>query len=206
MHLARKARNVLRGLLQAHGATNLKKRIWNNEFAEGRWNCLDIGTGDCVYPFVEKYADNGGILDLGCGSGSTGNELEANTYQHYTGIDISDVALGKARRKTEENRRADRNQYFQGDIFSYVPTQQYHVILFKDSLYYVPWGKTKAMLERYSSYLTEGGVFIVKMSGSDKYTTITNTIERAFEVVEKKLFNEPEALVCVFRPGASGRG
>ncbi len=57
----------------------------------------------------------------------------------------------------------ERNRYVQSEMFSYVPTQQYDVILFRDSIYHVSRGKIKAMLARYSKYLKEGGIFIVRM-------------------------------------------
>ena len=85
----------------------------------------------------------GSILDLGCGSGSTANELSGTAYQVYTGVDISDVALENAKKRTEENRRGDKNQYFQSNIFSYVLTRRYDA----------RW--------IYSNYLKERGVFIV---------------------------------------------
>ena len=202
MYLPGRVQNILRGLLQAYGTKNVKRYLWNIEFSQGRWDCLDRTPLDCVYPYVEKYANGGSILDLGCGSGSTGNELDATTYRHYMGVDISDVAIEKARRRTEENGRAHQNRYAQSDVFSYVPTQQYDVILFRDSIYYIPWGKIKTMLDRYSKYLKEGGVFIVRMwNGSDKYNTIADTIEDNFEVVEKYLSDQPKAVVIIFRQG-----
>src|SRR5882672_10957138 len=162
MQPVRKIRNILRALLQGYGTESLKRRLWNVEFARGRWDCLDRTPGDCVYPYVEKYAKKGSILDLGCGSGSTGNELDPTTYQDYTGVDISDVAIEKAKKKTEENSRGDRNGYFQSDLFSYVPTTRYDVILFRDSIYYVPLRNVIPMLSRYSNHLKESGVFIVR--------------------------------------------
>jgi SAM-dependent methyltransferase len=155
--------------------------------------------GDCVYPYVEKYADNGSILDLGCGSGSTGTELNEAKYHDYTGIDISEVALEKASRKTAAIGRAGRTRYVQGDVYTYVPTRQYPVILFKDSIYYVPRGKIRPMLNRYTRYLTDRGVIIAKISASDKYRAIVDAIEGNFEVVERSVFEQPAALVIVFR-------
>ncbi len=144
----------------------------------------------------------GSILDLGCGSGSTGNELSGTAYQVYTGVDISDVALENAKKRTEENRRGDKSRYFQSNIFSYVPTRRYDVILFRDSIYYVPPRKIKAMLDRYSKSLKKGGVFIVRMwNGSDKYKPIADTVESNFEVVERYLSDRPKAVVIVLRQG-----
>ena len=77
-------------------------------------------------------------MDLGYGSGSTASELSATTYRAYTGVDISDVAIQKARRRTEENGRADRNRFVRPDVFSYVPSERFNLILFRDSIYYVP--------------------------------------------------------------------
>ena len=200
MYLTGKLRNILRGLFQAYGTKGVKRWLWNTEFSGGRWDCLDSTPRDCIYPYLEKYANNGSILDLGCGSGSTGNELDASTYRHYTGVDISDVAIEKARRRSKENRRADRNRYSQSDILSYVPTQQHDVILLRDSVYYIPWRKIQAMLNKYSGYLKDGGVFIVRMAdGNGRYNTIANTIESNFEVVEKHLSDQPKAVVIVFR-------
>jgi SAM-dependent methyltransferase len=200
MYLAEKARNVMRRLMQDYGTPAMKKSIWNAEFAGGRWDCLESTPGDCVYPYVEKYAAHGSILDLGCGSGSTANELDAASYQKYIGVDISDVAIGKAIKRTEENGRAEKSRFFQSDFFSYMPAEPYSVILFRDSIYYVPLGKIKAMLIRYATHLQDQGVFIVRLwAGSDKDKSIMDIIESNFQVVEKYRSDEPKQAVIVFR-------
>jgi 2-polyprenyl-6-hydroxyphenyl methylase/3-demethylubiquinone-9 3-methyltransferase len=197
---AAKARGALRALLQAYGTRHIKQRLWDVEFAKGRWDCLDRTAGDCVYPYLERYANRGSILDLGCGSGSTGNELDPTAYDHYVGVDISDVAIVKAQERTEENRRTDRNRFRQSDIFSYVPDRSFDVILFRDSIYYVPRRQIKAMLHRYARYLKDGAVFIVRMADGDKYQDIVETIETHFVVVDKHVADDPKAVVLIFRP------
>jgi SAM-dependent methyltransferase len=199
--VARKVRNVLRRLVQGHGTVGMKRHLWNAEFARGRWDCLDTTPGDCIYPYVEQHANGGSILDLGCGSGSTGNELDATRYRHFVGVDISDVAVEKARRRTEASGRAGKNHYVQSDVLDYVPGRLFDVILFRDSIYYVPLPSIRTMLERYAKYLEERGVFIVRMAdGSDAYGKVVDTIEAGFAVVEKYAFDQPKALVIVFRP------
>lgn len=200
MYITEKTRNVMRRLLQDYGTSRMKRSLWNAEFLGGRWDCLDTTPGDCVYPYVAKYAFNGSVLDLGCGSGSTANELALTSYRDYTGIDISDVAIDKAKRRTESNGRADRSRFVQGDFFSYVPTVRYKVILFRDSIYYVPCGKVKVMLARYAKHLEEDGVFVIRLwAGGDKDRPIVEIIESNFEVVEKYLSDEPKQAVVVFR-------
>jgi SAM-dependent methyltransferase len=184
----------------------MKRALWNREFAGGRWSCLDDTRGDCLYPYVEKHARNRNILDLGCGSGNTGIELGEGAYQHYTGVDISDAAIEQAKKRTEDNRRANKNSYFQSDILSYVPTQQYEVILFREAIYYLPQAKIKSMLDRYSKSLNESGVFIVRMLGTTgRGKQIIDIIESDFEVVDKYLSNQTPTTtaVIVFRPRTS---
>jgi SAM-dependent methyltransferase len=201
MSRARKMENRLRGLLQVYGTPRIKTRLWDGEFSRGRWDFLDRTPGDCIYPHVERYANNGRILDLGCGSGSTPNELDATAYRDYIGVDISEVALEKARRRSEESGRTGRHRYVRSDILGYLPAQRCDVIVFRDSIYYVPWSQIPAMLHRYSSFLTDHGVFIVRMAnGAEAYKPIADTIARDFDVIEKHAFDEPNALVLIFRP------
>jgi SAM-dependent methyltransferase len=126
--------------------------------------------------------------------------LGANTYRDYTGVDISDVAIDKARTRTEENGRADKIRFFQSDVSSYVPSQKFDVILFRDSLYYVARPIIRPVLERYSKYLTKGGVFIVRMDGGAKRQSIAHIIESNFYILEKRMHKQPDAVVLVFRP------
>jgi SAM-dependent methyltransferase len=197
---ARTVDNRLRGFLQVYGTPAIKTRLWDTEFTQGRWDFLDRTPGDCVYPYVERYANNGRILDLGCGSGSTANELDVTTYQEYIGVDISEVALDKARRRNQENGRAHKNHHVRSDIVGYAPTHRFDVILFRDSIYYVPRPRIGAMLHHYSRFLTDHGVFIVRMNGADKYQTIADTIGRTFDVIETHACHEPNTVVMIFRP------
>ncbi len=200
LKLTQRVRNKARGVLLAHGTKGIKRSLWNAEFAGGRWEGLAQTLGDCIYPFLEQYGNDGSILDLGCGSGNTGTELAANTYHDYTGVDISDVAIDRARKRAEEDGRTEKNRYIQWDISSYEPTQQFDVILFRDSIYYVPGPKHKGMLDRYSKFLKRGGVFIVRLwTGNGKYRHIVDFIEGNFEIVEKKVSGPSETVVLVFR-------
>ncbi len=200
LNLSQRVRNKARGLLLAHGPKGIKRSLWNAEFATGRWEGLAQTLGDCIYPFLEQYGKDGSILDLGCGSGNTGTELSANAYHDYTGVDISDVATDRARKRAEEDGRSEKNRYIQCDISTYEPTRQFDVILFRDSIYYVPGPKHKGMLDRYSKFLKPGGVFIVRLwTGSGKYSSIVDFIEGNFQIVEKNVSGPSKTVVLVFR-------
>jgi SAM-dependent methyltransferase len=197
----------MRGFVTSYGPSNVKKLIWDREFAGGKWNFIDNTAGDCVYPYLEKYANQGSILDLGCGPGNTANELSESKYRTYLGVDISAEALAKAKQRTEQTGRAEKNRFTTGDFLSYEPDEPFDVILFRESMYHVPLGKIKPVLSHYSQYLKDGGVFIVRMylamNGKNKFrpTKMVQIIEKNFDVLEKGRHGGPgDATVIVFRP------
>jgi 2-polyprenyl-6-hydroxyphenyl methylase/3-demethylubiquinone-9 3-methyltransferase len=152
-----------------------------------------------VYGYVEKYARNGDILDLGCGSGNTGSELNQSAYQSYIGVDISDVAIEKAMWRSERAGRDRKNRYVHADIVNYSPEGRYDVILFRESLYYVPRGTILKMLRRYREHLKEGGVIIVRLYDRDRYNAIHRLLRKSFGVLEEFVHEDSRTVVLVFR-------
>lgn len=82
------------------------------------------------------------------------------------------------------------------------------MILFRESMYHVPIGKVKTILDRYSQFLTDDGVFIVRLylagpQGKKRYRprAVIRIIENDFEVVEKAENKDLYATtITVFRP------
>jgi SAM-dependent methyltransferase len=207
MYIAERTVTYMRGLLKRYGPSKIKMVLWDQEFSGSHWDFIDNTVGDCVYPHLEKYLKNGSILDLGCGPGNTANELDASTYRTYVGVDISEAALTKATRRTRENGRTEKNRFVCADFVSYVPTQQFDVILFRESMYHVPTGKVKATFDHFSKYLTARGVFVVRMNTSDgkggrkqRLTSMVDVMEAEFDVIEKCQYGESGPTVIVFRP------
>jgi SAM-dependent methyltransferase len=210
MAIAERTKTLVERFLMSYGPSSIKKRLWDKEFASTKWDFIDHTEGDCVYENLEKYAEKGSILDLGCGPGNTANELAIGAYQKYVGVDISDEALAKARRRTEREGRTAKNTFVQGDFVNYEPIEKFDVILFRESMYHVPMGKIKHTLDRLSAYLKEGGVFVVRMYTADpdsggeekpRPTAMIQIMETEFDVVEKRRYDgERHPHVLVLRP------
>lgn len=210
MYVTERAIVLVQRFLQSYGPSSIKRLLWDREFATTKWDFIDHTEGDCVYENLEKYARNGSILDLGCGPGNTANELVPAAYQHYVGVDISEEALAKARRRTVQTGRESKNVFVQGDFVMYTPMEKFDVILFRESMYHVPMGKIKYTLDRLSRYLKEDGVFIVRMYTADgdtggkekpRPTAMIRIMETEFEVVEKRRYDgERHPHVLVLRP------
>ena len=111
MKIAQRILGLTQSALKSYGPSGLKRIFWDKEYSGDKWNFADHTVGDCVYSHLEKHAANGSILDLGCGSGNTPNELDANAYQSYLGVDISETCLKKASKRSQENGRVDKNKF-----------------------------------------------------------------------------------------------
>lgn len=198
------------GLFLRYGPSGLRKRFWDQEFASGKWSFADETSGDVVYRHLEKYVGRGSVLDLGCGQGSTAVEL-ASPYERYVGLDISEVALKRAGEKVANAGRTGRASFVRADFLGYNPDQKFDVILFRESMYHVPIGQVKTLLDQYSKFLTDDGVFIVRLylsgtKGKKRYRprAVIRTIESAFDVVERADYKDLYATtVTVFRPRLS---
>jgi len=176
------------GLLTRLRARRLARKI--------RWDC-------------PPWTGQGRYLDIGCGSGNTATELDSNVYQSYVGVDISEAALNKARKRSEAAGRQDKNHFECSDFMSYVATGKFDIILFRESMYHVPLGQVKSTLERYSAYLKDGGVFIVRLfaasreTNESKYrpTAMLSIMESEFDLIEKGHYEDwGRPTVIVFRP------
>ena len=213
MYIVDRTLTFVRGFIMSYGPSGIKKKLWDKEFSSTKWDFIDNTVGDCVYPYLEKYAHNGNILDLGCGPGNTANELAANVYQSYIGVDISEAALAKAVKRSQENGRGQQNGFVNSDFLGYKPTQEFDIILFRESMYHVPYGQVIPILEKYGKHLKPSGVFIVRLYAGDhrpgvikhRVTAKMDLIKSEFEVIEARQF-DTHALpnVLVFRPRSKG--
>jgi len=213
MRMVNRSVRFVESFLKAYGPPNIKRYFWDREYSGHKWDFADSTVGDCVYSHLEKYTAGGSILDIGCGSGNTASETAATAYRTYLGVDISEAALAKAAKRSIERGRQDKNRFECADFIDYVPTGQFDVILFRESMYHVPLSKVKTTLERYSAYLKDSGVFIVRLFASsrdteskEKYrpTAMLGVMEAEFDVIEKHQYlDSGRPTVIVFRPKRS---
>jgi len=187
----------IRAIVKRWGIVASKKRAWDTEFANGQWDYLEHTEGDLIYACVEKYSERGNILDLGCGSGNTANELDYESFESYIGTDLSKVAIRKAELSTRENQREAKVKYICCDIESFVPSTAFNVILFRESIYYIQVSKIKAVLDRYAGFLKPNGVFVVRMHDRKKYRSIVELIIQHYQVIENHL--KESEIVIIFR-------
>jgi 2-polyprenyl-3-methyl-5-hydroxy-6-metoxy-1,4-benzoquinol methylase len=179
------------------GTARIKKLIWDKEFSSGQWSYINSTGEDIIYHYIEKYSNNGTILDIGCGAGNTGNELSINKYEKYAGLDISQNAVNNDILRSQQNNRSGKNYYFCGDMLTYIRDEKYDLILFRESIWYVRKGKIHSMLQRYSMYLKDHGCFIVSICQIDKHGHIIRLIEQEYTILER-FYDHERGIIIVF--------
>jgi 2-polyprenyl-3-methyl-5-hydroxy-6-metoxy-1,4-benzoquinol methylase len=150
---------------------------WDEEYRSNMWDYLsditEYARYSVVYGYIRKFIGDEGILDMGCGAGILYDMLLDVEQLKYTGVDLSEEAIKIASSKTS------RNLFQRADINHYVPHKRYNVIVFNESLQYVP--NTPDKLLEYARYLTLDGVIISSLYSHK------NTQDPDYLMVEHKI-------------------
>ena len=197
---------AVNAILKRFGSSRIKQHIWDEEFVAGKWDYMDGQASDfsqqrdVVLDVVDKYSTGGDILDLGCGIGRTGFEI-ASVYRSYVGVDISEVAVQKAKAILENDvARAKQNRYLVADIAKFVPDRLFQVILFRESVYYFSIRVVPKIFRRYANYATPNGVIILRLHDRGKYERIVEHVETNYRVLERRLQDGGNGIVIAFAP------
>jgi 2-polyprenyl-3-methyl-5-hydroxy-6-metoxy-1,4-benzoquinol methylase len=130
---------------------------------------------------VEKYARKGRILDVGCGTGSLASDLNPDSFESYLGIDVSAAAISIAKK-----RKSQKMDFEVGDLRHYECREKYDLIVFEESLYYIPLFRQR-LLRRYAQYLRPGGLFVVTVAHPNQFRGMIRMIRKNFQIVEDRL-------------------
>jgi 2-polyprenyl-3-methyl-5-hydroxy-6-metoxy-1,4-benzoquinol methylase len=205
--IERKIRGLVRRRLLPR---SVQRMIWNREYATGQWDSRSLHTpDDPIYELLAEYCVDRDICDIGSGHGNTITEMPL-IYRTYTGVDISDVALGIAAKRAAEAGR-ERVAFIQGFMHTFTPKKKPSVFLFRESLYYVSRRRSRlatnmaSFLRRYAAMLAPDGIMICRLCIStpseEWYAAQVETVVcQNFKVIECRRTQEPPALLLVFKP------
>ena len=111
--------------------------------------------------FIDTLPEKARILDLGCGTGIPIAKLLSDKGFSLLGIDRSEKLLKVAQENVP-------NAIFQrGEIEDYHIEGAYEGVVMWDSLFHIPAGKHRAILEKIYQSLTLGGLIILSSGGSE---------------------------------------
>jgi SAM-dependent methyltransferase len=202
----RKGRIMLRliaGITKRWGSRTAKQRVWDAEYRSGKWDSGHSKRSvvrDPIYRFLDRYGLGARILDLGCGAGLTAFEM-MSAFREYVGVDVSDVAIASANRDASlDPAYAGKTRFCVGDISDFAPVGEFDVILFRESIYYLPTHQIKKAFDHYSLFLSENGVFILRLCNRYKYSAIIDLLERNLRIQEKFTPEDSKTVIVVCSP------
>lgn len=188
------AKGVLYFLTRYAGSA-MRRCSFDQFYKSGRWDYLDSDHSGEMVKVVERYANKGRILDMGCGPGILAGLLNPGSFEYYQGVDASSEAVALALKRVSEKIHFDV-----GNIQSYECEDDFDLIVFEESLYYVPFFRYR-LLKRYGRRLRPGGVFIVTVADPRRFARMIRMVRGKFRVLEDRYFQNSRRLLLVFSIG-----
>lgn len=130
--------------------------------------------------YCHTFKEGGTILDLGCGEGILQERLCYTRYSRYVGVDISAEAIGKT-----FSRDCEKTLFVQADISDYSPDGGFDIVIFNECLYYLR--DPLCAVNRYVSFLEEGGLLIVSMYVRENNNRIWKMLEKSWDILDEVL-------------------
>lgn len=176
-----------------YAGSALRRCAFDQYYRSGRWDYLDKDHSLEVVKVVEKYAIKGRILDMGCGTGILASMLNSDSFEYYLGVDASQEAISLA-----QKRKDVKINFEVSDIQSYQCKAKFDVIIFEESLYYVPFFHRR-LLNRFAQSLYPGGLFIVTVADPARFAGMIRMIRKNYHIIEDRNFLNSKRLLLVFR-------
>lgn len=160
------------------------REMWESQYKNGDWARLndlcEQAHNAVVLSYITHLRPESAILEVGCGEGSLLRRLKQVGYRNYTGIDISDLAIGGCRQFSDE-----KTVFLPCDAESYVPDAVFDIVVLNECIYY--FAQPVITLQRYAEYLTPGGLFVISLFDKVRTRPIRRRLKATFSLVDETL-------------------
>lgn len=154
---------------------------WDYQYGRGEWEGLgsEHARFDAVIVLIRENYQAPAVLEIGCGKALMLQRMKDVDYSSFTGVDLSEVAIGYAKQYETEHIH-----FICADMQSFEPAQKHDVIAFNESLYYAK--DPAAVFAHYASYLRPNGSIIVT-AFENKYTAkLWPALESRWQAVQTR--------------------
>ncbi|MGR7024931.1 class I SAM-dependent methyltransferase [Geodermatophilus sp. URMC 62] len=118
-----------------------------------------------VAAYCHRLAGSSTLLEVGCGEGILLEHLDRSRFDHYTGVDISSVAIDRARALEDH-----RVTFVCASAEDYVPERTHQLIVFNEVVEY--FDDPLDVVRRYEPFLApDGRVVVSAFAGVDTART-----------------------------------
>lgn len=110
---------------------------------------------------LARLHESSRVLDLGCGSGVPVALTLAEAGHHVTGVDLSEVQIGRAR------ARVPAATFIQADATTLdLPASSFDAVLSFYALIHIPLDEQEPLLRRIAEWLRPGGLFVATIGAT----------------------------------------
>ena len=137
---------------------------WDRQYSSAAWTYLAGLEQTPRYAIIEAWRrrlkPSGSVLDLGCGEGVLFAQIPSDAGVHYTGVDVSEVAVNTALNKVVTPLH---ERFICADLVTFASSIEspVDVIVCNEVLYYLK--DPVDVLRRYCQALKPGGIVIVSV-------------------------------------------
>ncbi len=182
------------------------KDLLDAQYSAAEWDYLhSLGEAPrlgVVSVYCQMLATDGALLEIGCGDGILLRKLDRNRFQQFTGVDLSSVAIERARGLED-----DRTTFVCAAAETFVPDRTYDAIVFNEVLEY--FDDPLAVVRRYEPHLRADGAFVVSMFAgvsTDRTRRIWKMLDGRYRTVTHAKVSNGEGYlwnIKVLKPAAS---
>jgi SAM-dependent methyltransferase len=155
------------------------KEAFDQEYRSGNWDHFggleELPRNLVLAGLVAEAFKLPSILDAGCGSGRLAKIYQAHPFARYTGIDISNEGLKKAR-----SLGLSGVEFHHADFETWRPDGSLDAIIFNESIGYAR--DPAETLRAFSFHLMPGGLFFISHYRFGHHDALWRRIERICEV------------------------
>jgi 2-polyprenyl-3-methyl-5-hydroxy-6-metoxy-1,4-benzoquinol methylase len=180
-------------LVTRYGPARLRSLAFDEKYRTGSWNFVGDSSAE-LSQTVRRYLNSGQLLMIGCGGASLLQNLNDSDFTSVLGLDISSEALRLASRFASE-----KVSFEHGDMRTFQSERLFDVILFSESLYYIPVKEARECLDRLRPRISANGAFIVTVAEPERYAELLKMIRDNFTMLEDNSFPHSHSRVLVFR-------
>lgn len=183
---------IIHYIARRFGWPSLRKSTLDARFKSGRWTHYEEPPE--FVNLVERNSGNDKIVVLGCGGNSLGRKLNPAKYCYMIGVDLSLTAILMARKDAPI-----RQIFFISDMTLWRTKEPVDLVVFSESIYYLPIEKIVPMLDYWRANLTTNGRIIATFAFPERYSKMIKTIGTRYNILEQKcIMPDSKRLALIF--------
>jgi cyclopropane fatty-acyl-phospholipid synthase-like methyltransferase len=161
-----------------------ERNSWNKQYESGVWSSGQRSPQ--TVSLMAELCRGGKLIEFGCGEGELPHLLPAGSFSDYLGMDISDVAVGRAQARAAQ--AGLRNARFQqADMAKWEGASAVTAILAEECLYYLTPEQIEVFLSRACASLVPDGRIVIVVHSAVKHARTLNVCRQVCRVLEDKL-------------------